>query len=351
MTAVQAPARLGPVALFRGFLAGAVIGMTLTTFIVGIIIEKTPLIIAALTLPVVYGVVLFVAGIPRRAREATIVPVVALAKIESVRAGGTETGDVPVDFVLTVAPDGAATFRTEITHGVNLIDLSDYRPGRVVLIQYPPGLPWKAKVVERMSPEWERRVAEAAIDSAPESSLVAAPPEGCAVSALILLGILLSAAAVLLAYRAELFGPEARTESEPSETSETSESSTSSSVTTSTSGSATVTVDRSLLGDGELRRAIDSLARSADVSQVVTVVVEERRLTVVFAPSEAQVPRFDLRALAVDRVPALVRRGTTTLDVGAPQTWQVTAVPFGTDVSLRVIVTGPQGSGSMADGG
>ncbi|MEV6905813.1 hypothetical protein [Amycolatopsis sp. NPDC051071] len=345
MTAVQAPARIGPVALFRGFLAGAVIGTTLCAFIVGIILERVPLIIAAVGLPIVYGVLLFLAGMPRRAREAAIVPVVALAKIESVRAGGTETGDVPVDIVLTVAPDGAATYRTEITHGVNLINLSEYRPGRVLVIQYRPDRPWKAKVVERLSPEWERRVAGAVIESAPESSLVSAPPEGCAVSALILLGLVLGAAAVLLVFRAELFGPEARTGSEETQ------SSTSSSVTTSSSGSATVTVSRSLLGEGELRRVIDSLAQTADVSQVITVVVEDRRLTVVFAPTDALVPRFDLRALAVDRVPALVRRGTTTLDVGTPQTWQVMAVPFGTEVSLRVIVTGPEGSGSVADGG
>src|SRR5690349_15385742 len=102
-------ARYGPVALFRGFLAGAVIGTTLCAFIVSIIIETVPLLLASLSLPVVYGVFFFLAGMPRRAREAAIVPLVALAKIEGVRAGGTETGDVPVDLDLTVAPDGAAT--------------------------------------------------------------------------------------------------------------------------------------------------------------------------------------------------------------------------------------------------
>jgi hypothetical protein len=122
-------------------------------------------------------------------------------------------------------------------------------------------------------------------------------------------------------------------------------------VTTSSSGSATVTVGQSLLGEGELHRAIDSLARATDVSQVITAVVEERQLTVVFAPTDARVPRFDLRALAVDRVPALVERATTTIDVGSPRTWQVTAVPFGADVSLRVVVTGPNGSGSLPEGG
>ncbi|OXM50470.1 hypothetical protein [Amycolatopsis alba] len=330
----------GPLALARGFLTGIVVGTTLSAFVVGIIIEYVPLIIVGVGLPFVYGILLYLAGAPLRAREARIAPVVALAKIESLRANGTETGDVPVLFELTVAPDGAATHRVKITHGVNLVDLPDYRPGGILVVQYPPSRPWKARIAERLSPEWERRVAKAEIESAPESSLVQDPPEGCAFGALSVLGFLLGAALVLVLFRAELFAPGApeRTEEDQS------------SVTTSSSGSATVNVDRSLLGEGELRRAIDSLAQAADVSQVITVVVEDRRLTVVFAPTGAQVPRFDLRALAVDRVPPLVRRATTTIDVGSPQTWQVTIVPFGTAVSSRVIVTGPDGSGSLADG-
>ncbi|WP_414938622.1 hypothetical protein [Amycolatopsis sp. cmx-11-51] len=334
---VPAPARLGPVALVRGLLAGIVIGTALCAFVVGIIIEYVPLIIAGLGLPLVYGILLYLAGAPRRAREAAVVPVVALAKIESLRAGGTETGDVPVDFVLTVAPDGAATHRVEIQHGVNLVDIPNHRPGNIIVVQYPPDRLWKAKIVERLSPEWERRVAEASIESAPESSLVQEPPEGCLSGGLTLLGLLLGAALVLFLFRAELFAPEAPARAEEIQ----------SSVTTSSSGSATVTVDQSLLGEGELRRVIDALARTADVSRVITAVVEERRLTVVFAPTDAQVPWFDLRAMAVDRVPALVKKATTTIDVGSPQTWQVIAVPFGADVSLRVIVTGPDGSGSL----
>ncbi len=345
MSAVPEPARPGPLALVRGFLSGIVIGTTLCAFVVGIIIEYVPLIIAGLGLPVVYGILLYLAGAPRRAREAAIVPVVALAKIESLRASGTETGDIPVDFVLTVAPDGAATYRVKIQHGVNLVDIPNHRPGGILVIQYPPNRPWKAQIVDRPSPEWERRAAGAVIESAPETSLVQEQAEGCGYGALTLFGLLLGAALVLFLFRAELFGPESRTGSEETQ------SSTSSSVTTSSSGSATVTVGQSLLGEGELRRAIDSLAEAADVSQVVTVVVEERRLTVVFAPTDAQVPRFDLRTLAVDGLPALVKRATTTINVGSPQTWQVTIVPFGNVVSSRVIVTGPGGSGSLADGG
>ncbi|RSM79867.1 hypothetical protein DL991_13865 [Amycolatopsis sp. WAC 01375] len=330
-----------PLTLVRGFLTGIISGTTLCAFIVGVVIEYVPLIITGVGLPVVYGILLHLAGAPRRAREEKVVPVIALAKIESLRAGGTETGDIPVDLVFTVAPDGMATFRLKAVHHINLVDIPNYRPGDVLVVRYLPDRPWKAEVVDRPPPSWERRAAEATIESAPESSLVQEPPEGCGFAALAVLGFLLGAGLVLFLFRAELFAPET-----PARTEETQ-----SGVTTSSSGSATVDVDRSLLGEGELRRAIDSLAQATDVSQVITVVVEDRRLTVVFAPSGAQVPRFDLRALEVDRVPALVRRAKATVEVGEPQTWQVTTVPFGTAVSTRVIVTGPDGSGSLADGG
>ncbi|MER7859717.1 hypothetical protein ABTX61_11470 [Amycolatopsis japonica] len=329
-----------PLALARGFLSGIITGTTLCAFVVGIVIEYVPLMITGVGLPIAYGILLYLAGAPRRAREARIAPVIALAKVESLRAGGTETGDIPVYFDLTVAPEGAATYRLKITHGINLVDLPGYHAGDVLVVRYPPDRPWKAEVVERLSPEWERRVAEAVIESAPESSLVREPAEGCAFGALAVLGFTLGAALVLYLFRAELFAPEAPVRAEETQ-----------STTTSSSGSATVNVDRSLLGEGELRRAIDSLALATDVSRVITAVVEDRRLTVVFAPTDAQVPRFDLREWAVDRVPALVQRAKATIHVGEPKTWQVTIIPFGTAVSSRVIVTGPDGSGSLADGG
>ncbi|WP_410652418.1 hypothetical protein [Amycolatopsis sp. cmx-4-54] len=330
-----------PFTLVRGFLTGIISGTTLCAFIAGIVIDHVPLIVTGVGLPIVYGILLHLAGAPRRAREAKIVPVIALAKIESLRAGGTETGDIPVDFVFTVAPEGMATFRLKVAHSINLVDISDYRTGDVLVVRYPPDRPWKAEIVDRPPPSWERRAAETTIESAPESSLVQEPPEGCGFAALAVLGFLLGAGLVLFLFRAELFAPEA-----PARTEETQ-----SGVTTSSSGSATVEVSGSLLGEGELRRAIDSLAQAADVSQVITVVVEDRRMTVVFAPTGAQVPRFDLRALEADRVPSLVRRAKATIEVGEPRTWQVTIVPFGTAVSTRVIVTGPDGSGSLADGG
>ncbi|MEV6627150.1 hypothetical protein AB0M83_37050 [Amycolatopsis sp. NPDC051106] len=333
-TVPAAPVHRRPVALARGFLTGGVIGATLSAFVVGIILERVPLILAALGLPLAYGVLVFVAGMPRRAREAAVVPRVALAKVESLRAGGTETGDVPVDLVLTVAPDDAPSYRAEVTHQVNLVDLPGFRRGDVVVVEYPPDRPWQVRIVPRPAPAWERRRAGATVESAPESALVRSPPEGCAAGAVTLTGLLLAAAAVLVLFRADLFGPESSEPPiEPPATS-----------VTSSAGSATVTVGpgQTLLDAGELRRVVDSLAGNADVSQVLTAVVEERRLSVVFAPTAAAVPRFDLRAVPFEQIPDLVGKAVHTSDAGSPRSWQVVVDPF----SVRVTVTGPEGSSS-----
>ncbi|WP_328648799.1 DUF3592 domain-containing protein [Amycolatopsis sp. NBC_00348] len=329
--------------LVRGFLTGAVIGVTVSAFVTGIIIENVPLILTGIGLPFAYGLLLFVAGMPRRAREAAVVPRVALAKIESLRASGTETGDVPVRFDLTVAPYGEPSFRAKARLDVNLVDLPSYRPGDVLVVAYPPDRPWKARIVEPDA-EWARRAAGATLASAPESTVVRKPSAGSGHGFLVLLGILVGVAVVVLQFRTELFAPAA----EASEASEASEAAEPTSVTSS-SGSATVTVDpgQSLADVGELRRAVDGLAQHADVTKVLTAVVQEHRLSVVFAPTGVTVPSFDLRALPVDRVPALVAKARSTLEVGTPQTWQVTVIPFAGAVTLRIVVTGPDGSASL----
>lgn len=328
----------------RGFLTGGVIGVTLSAFVTGIILERVPLLLLGLGLPLGYGLLRFLAGMPRRAREAAIVPRVALAKVEGLRAGGTETGDVPVRFDLTVAPHDAPPFRVEVTHHVNLVDLPSHRAGDVLVVEYPADRPWRTRIVPNPAPEWARRAAGAVVESAPGSATVQRPSAGCAAGFLTLLGLLLGAAAIVVLFRVELFAPE-----HPAESQETSTSSTSSTETTTSSGSATVTLgpEQTFLDAGELRRSVDALARSTDVTQVLTVVVQERRLSVVLAPTGAAVPRFDLRTLPVDRIPDLVRKATSTLHVGSPQTWQVTVVALPGTVTTRVTVTGPGGSASL----
>ncbi|UKD58071.1 hypothetical protein L3Q65_15500 [Amycolatopsis sp. FU40] len=322
-----------------GFLTGSAIGATLCSLVVGIVLESVPLFVTGLGIPLGYGILVCLGGLPRRAREKAVPPAMALARIESLRAGGTETGDLPLNLTLTVAPDGAPSHRVEAVHTVNLVDLPNFRTGDVLVVSYRLARPWKVRIVSSPPPEWQRRAANAVIEPAAESASVHPPPEGCAAGAFTLLGLLLGAGAVLGLFRVELFAPEPSAPAQPP---------VSSAVTTS--GSATVDVgpEHSLLDEGELRRAIDGLARSTDVSQTLTAVVQEHRLSVVFAPSGVQVPRFDLRTLPVDEIPRLVRKALQTLDVGTPRTWQVTVGPLPSARTVRVTVTGPRGSASLA---
>lgn len=354
ITTAPAPTHHTPVALARGFLTGGVIGVTSAALVVGFVIESVPLLVTGLVLPVVYGVLLRLAGAPRRAREAAVVPHTALAMIESLRAGSSESGDIPIGFVLTVAPDDGPAFRVEITQDVNLVDLPDYRPRGILVVEYPPDRPWRTRIVKRPTPRWESRAAGALIDSAPESALVRSPPEGCAFGTLILIGLLVGTTAVVLPFRAD-FLDAVRSEKPSASPSPSVSSSSSSTTVTTTSMSATVALgpDQSLLDKGELRRAVESLTKDKgrgegeDTPKALTVVVQERLLSVVFAPAGTDAPRFDLDALPYDRVPALVREARTTLGVGSPQTWQLTADALTGSLTIRVTATGPDGGASL----
>lgn len=333
-------------ALFRGLLSGGVAGASLAALVVGAVVESVPLFITGWVLPVVYGLLLFLAGIPRRLREAAVEPSTALAKIESLEAVGGESGDVPVRFDLTVEPDGAAAFRVTATDGINLVDLPDYRPGGIVVVQYPPQRPWRVRIVKRPTPQWQERAAGAAIDSAPETAVVTEPPEGCAHGFLVFLGILLGAAVVIALFRTELFDDD--TTARPASTARPAVSATSSTtVVTSASGTVTLGPGQSFLDPGELRQAVDGLTEGKEDRQALTVVVQERVLSVVFVPTGTQAPGFDLRSLPYERFPALVKDARTTLGVHAPQSWQITATGLTGPVTLKVTVTGSTGSASL----
>ncbi|SEC81914.1 hypothetical protein SAMN04489727_5211 [Amycolatopsis tolypomycina] len=296
---MSSPAR--PAALLAGFLGGGVAGATLSAFIAGIVLEKAPLILFGVGLPIGYGFLVFVAGIPRRTREAAVVPRLALARIESLRAGGTETGDVPVDFELTIAPGGEPPFRSRMTSDVNLVDLPRYRPGDVLVVAYPPDRPWRATIVPNPTPEWQHRAAEAVIRPAPESPVVQQPPEGWGFALAGCTGLLLGAAIVLGLFRVELFTPQPPPAEQPP---------------ASSSSSTTITVGpRQEFPDAaELRRTIELLAATA------------------------QVP--------LDRIPELAEQATSVLDVGWPRSWQIT-VTRADVTTVRLTVTGPGGSASL----
>ncbi|MGW4200154.1 hypothetical protein [Streptomyces sp. NPDC004726] len=348
------PTRSTPVALARGFLTGGVIGTSLAALIVGGVVESVPLFVTGLGLPAVYGLLLFLAGAPRRAREAAVVPRTALAMIESLHAIGGESSDVPVRFDLTVAPDGGTAYRVEITQDINLVDLPDYRPRGIVVVQYPPDRPWRVRIVKRPTPEWEDRAAGARIDSVPGPAMASEPPEGCAFGFVGLLGLLLGAAGVVLLFRADLSGQDA-TARPPSSVGPSvgpSVSATSSTtVVTSAFGTVSLGPDQSLLDKGALRRAVDSLTEGQGTRPALTVVVQERLLSVVFAPTGSQAGRFDPGSLPYERFPALVEEATTTLGVRSPQSWQITAEDLTGSLTIRVGVTGPDGAASLeADG-
>ncbi|MER6813664.1 hypothetical protein ABT299_30720 [Spirillospora sp. NPDC000708] len=349
-TGAPPPARRSPAALARGFLTGGVVGTSLAALVVGAIVENEPLFVTGAVLPVGYGLLFFLAGMPRRAREAAVVPRTALAMIEDLEAIGGESSDVPVRFELTVAPDDGPAYRVKITQGINLVDLSDYRPHGVVVVQYPPDRPWRVRIVKRPTPEWEERAASALFDSAPRTARVAAPPKGRASGFAASFGLLLGAAVVVLSFRADLSDRDDT--GEPLSAVRPSVSSTSSTtVISSASGTVTLGPGRSFLDKGELDRAVGLLTRGRDTRQALTVVVQERLLSVVFSPTGPQPPGLDPRALPYDRFPALVKEATTALGVGSPRTWQITADRLTGGVALRVSVTGSEGTAYLdADG-
>ncbi|WP_405968492.1 hypothetical protein OG613_41105 [Streptomyces sp. NBC_00015] len=345
------PARRTPVALARGFLTGGVIGSSLAALVVGGIVESVPLFVTGPGIPAAYALLLFLAGRPRRLREAAVVPRTALAMIESLHAVGGESSDVPVRFDLTVAPDDAPAYRVEITQHINLVELPDYRPHGILVVQYPPDRPWRVSIVKRPAPEWADRVAGARLDPVPGPAMVSDPAEGCASGFLAFLGLLLGAAVVILLFWADLFGEHAVEQPSSSKPSVSSTSSTT--VVTSASGTVALGPDQSFLDDGELRRGVDALTKGKDTDarQALTVVVQERLLSVVFAPTGTRASRFDPQSLPYARIPVLVEEATSTLGVDTPQTWQLTADGLTGSLTIRVTVTGPEGTAALeADG-
>ncbi len=346
-----------PAALARAFLTGGVAGVSLAALVVGVIVGSLPLCALGAGLGAAYALALHLAGLPRRRREAAVVPVTALAVVEDLRAlGGEVTSEVRVEFDLTVAPDDAPAHRVEFTRSVNLVDLPGYRPRDILVVRYPPDRPWRVEIVKRPAPAWADRAAAARIDSAPAATRVGEPTAGCLAGLALLLGVLLGAACVVLPSRADLFGedPAARPSATAAPSALPSVSSTASTTVVS-SASATVALGpgQSFLDRGALRRAVDSATRGKGAAErrALTVVVQDRVLSVVFVPAGTRALGFDPRTLPYDRLPALVAEARTTLGVRSPRTWQLTADGLSGSLTLRVGVTGPDGAASLeADG-
>ncbi|WP_030394458.1 hypothetical protein [Kitasatospora purpeofusca] len=353
---VAPPTGAAPLDLARGFLTGGVIGASLAAFVVGCTLGRVPLIVAGPALLAAYALLFRLAGAPRRAREGALAPLTALALIDGREMRTVAETDVPVRFDLTVAPDLAPAFRIRITQDVHVSELSNHRPGTVLVVRYPPDRPWLLRIVRRPTPEWEDRAAGAVLEPASGPVVVADRPDGCAWSLTTLLGVLLGAAAVVLLMRAELFGRDTDTPAARPVTSSSTSTSTFSvtaTVTSSTTGTVAFGPGRSVLDRGVLREAVESLTGGGggDGRQALTVVVREQLLTVVFAPDGVSAPAFDPRSLPFDRVPALVEEARTTLGVDAPRTWQLSAERLAGALTIRIGVAGAGGSASLeADG-
>ncbi|MEU3571556.1 hypothetical protein AB0E96_24480 [Kitasatospora sp. NPDC036755] len=349
------PTRNTPIALARSLLTGGVIGGSLAGMVVGVVLEKVPLLLGGLGVPIGYGLLFLLAGRPRRAREAAVVPRTALAVVEDRTVPGGEVTDRAVRFDLTVVPDDGPAFRVEVTQDVNVADLPDYVPRTVLVVRYPPDRPTDVRIVKRPTPEWEERAAGARLDSAPEATRLSEPPESRAIGFLGLLGLLLAAAAVVFLFRADLFeqrpADPPSSSAAPSVSSAPSASSWSTEVVTGGSGTVVLGTGQSFLDDGELGRSIDSVTRNGEYGPVTTLQVTDNLLAVTFSSAGTKAREFDPKSLPYERFPALVEEARTTLGVHAPQAWSITVLRTDGPVTITVSVTGPGGAAVLeADG-
>jgi len=248
---------------------------------------------------------------------------IALASIVSRRAIGGESADVPVEFVLSVAPDEGSAFRARTTRSVNLVDVGEYGPGRVVVVEYRPAQPWWVRIVAEPTAWWAERAARETLDAAPESTLVTRPAANGAFAVAAVVAFLVGASSVSVPHRAEFTTKSAA----PARTSSSSTTVTGSmSSTTSYAGSST---SDSMLRAGEMRRAALALKAGAGEAVITEVRVEERRMSVVGtlpAPDDGLVG-LDPDALPFERLPAAVREATSDPALRAPATWHVLVTP------------------------
>ncbi|MFI9103378.1 hypothetical protein ACIGXA_22930 [Streptomyces fildesensis] len=328
ITEAPAPRRPGPVVLIRGFVAAGVAGAAVACVVVGIAIGNVALWCVGGGLLVLTVAAMTVVGRLKRARTPPREKLRALAMIESRRATSGESADVPIRFVLTVAPDDRAAYRVEFSQSINLVDVPDYRPRGIVVVEYPADEPWAVRIITEPDQEWAARAAEALLDSAPESSLVKDPTKWCSCCLIGVAGILIGAAIVVLLFRAELFrdgdGDRVKSEGTGSSSSSTSTSSTStSSSTTSSSSTTTAQTSESMLQDGRMRRtAAEMIAAHSPIA--VEFSIEDHRMSARgVGPGESAAPPIDLRTLPYERLPGLVREARITFGVSDGGTWRI----------------------------
>jgi hypothetical protein len=202
----EATDRPGWPTLARVLLGCAAVGAALAGVVTALVLTDWAPLVTGLLAAVVVMTLLRVFRGGRIPVPETPEPVarLALARIESRRATGSEGPDIPVEMDLTVAPDDAPAFRVRVTRDVNLVDLPDCRVGAILVVRYRPGAEWNTEVVDRPDGTWARRAATGTVDSAPEETRVATPPMPWSSCLLALAGVLAGAAAIALVFGLDL---------------------------------------------------------------------------------------------------------------------------------------------------
>jgi hypothetical protein len=352
----QAAKKPRPMAFVRAFLFGGLWGVALTGIVVGPVIGNLWVLFTGIGLFLVAFVTFgIVEGRKQEQKgdESEPGPGLAPARIESRRAIGGESGDIPVEFVLTVARDDLPAYRVKTHQTINLVDIPGYPSGGLVVVEYHQRRPWEVRIVTEPAPEWARRLAEGAVDSAPESTLVSGPRSSPASCLLGIAGLLAGAALVVVLFRGDLFDSDASstaakpgasvTSSYPS----SSESSSSSSTIVVTTGSTTFSSSYTLaepgepmLRAGEMSTAADALSAQTGSSEVTQLTITQRTMTVRGSLADGtagagQDPRIDLRSVRYGQLPALVGDAKTPLGVADPISWVIT---FGHDAAGKALV-------------
>ncbi|OPC83644.1 hypothetical protein B4N89_24290 [Embleya scabrispora] len=335
-----------------GLLSGGVIGGALGCFVVGCILERWQICVIGVGLFLLNMAAWAVGGRVQRTRDVRAPARLALAVIESRRALGSDTADIPVEFELTVAPDERTAYRVKMRQDLNLVDIPDYRPRGVVVVEYRPDDLWDVKLVTEPTEEWARRASVETVDSAPESAMVEAPAGDGSFCLLATLGLLVGAGIVVLLFRAELADEigDSTTTTTSSSSSSSSETTVTSSVSASTTVSGTASSD-SMLADGELRRLVGSLVSGMHTGNAATFTIDEHGISmkgVLGTPADPGAV-IDVNTLPLERLPALVRTAQTKLGIAEPNSWRITFEPAAGSgaVVIRVTVTGSEGKASL----
>lgn len=122
-------------------------------------------------------------------------------------------------------------------------------------------------------------------------------------------------------------------------------------VVSSAYGTVTLGPNQSFLDRGQLRKAVGLLTKGTEARTALTVVVQDRLLSIVYAPTGSQAPTFDRDSLPYDRFPALVEEARRGLGVNSPKTWQLTVERLTGSLTIRVVVTGAEGTASLEANG